>query len=1424
MQRILTTAAILLIGVGLNAQTLPIYNTIPTALPPSLVSRSFEGTFTSEFGNLVEFDGANRHLTSVSVAMVTWAYFSKYPGSPNPSGWTHDITLNLYSVNNSDPNHPGGLIGSVTQSFFIPWRPEPSPECGGTLWLAPDGSCNNGMAFEIAFDFSSLSLTLPNRIIFGIAYNTQSEGQHPTGVFGPFNDLNVGLNLTNTGVPCAISCQVGSNPLAPQYFVNTIDQNYADGGAGGSRVFRLNVGGNLADVAIEFNASAPPPAFITVTGGKTQSAMVGTPFGNALQVKVTAADGEALPGVAVTFSVPVSGASATLSVPSVITDHSGVAGVTATANAIAGAYVVTASVTGVTPAIFSLTNLAGPAQAIAFVQQPTSTQAGSTITPPVSVSLKDALGNPATGATVTLGIQGGGATLHGTTTQTVDPGGIATFSDLNITTASAGYVLIATGGSLATTSSPFNITAGSPASIAVLAGNLQTAFVGTAFAAPLAVTVHDANNNPVPGVTVTFGAPASGASVTFASLATATTDANGIAISPALTANSQTGSPGISATIPGVAAAAAFTLFEVDTTANKLAFLQQPTDTTAGAAISPAVTVQLQDSSGNALHTMGIPITLDLFPGQTLSGTTTQSTDPNGLARFADLSVQHAGRYEVLARAASIVSALSQTWNIAAGVPTRITGSGGTPQGAIIHTAFGEPLQATVTDGAGNPENGVAVTFTAPTSGPGGQFSGQSTVTVGTDAQGHASAMITANGFVGSYVATASAAAITGSAAFSLTNLPVGSSALAFVQQPTNTAAGQVINPPVSVRVQDASGQPVSVEGLPIVLSLSSGAGALLGTLVQLTNAMGLATFNDLSIAETGTKRLRATANQEIPADSNAFQITSGPAAGIAAIGGGLQSATVLQQFPLPLQVQVKDSAGNPVSGVTVTFAAPSSGPGGTFAGPITVTTDSNGVATSPALTANSQAGSFTVTAAATGIASPAVFALTNLPQQTSTIRVNPNTLAFASEINQPAPSGQTVQIAALVSWSASSSASWLSAAPGSGSGPGSITVSVNPAGLAVGVYTGSVRITGSDGSAAVVFVTYTIAGKPVLLITPHTLVFTTTSNTITPAVQTLTATSSSRAIAYGISARVSTPTGGNWLQVSTTQGQTAGTVTVTANPAGLASGVYDGSVLFTPAESGINPVAVPVTLIVDCSQGGCQLQPAILSVVNGASFQPGGAPRAILTIFGTNLSDAAYQATSYPLPTQLGPTSVMVNGALVPLFYASPAQINFQMPGGAPIDTVQIVVNNSAVAGGARALHASPPHSSPLTAVDTGLFVTSDKRAAALNVDLSPHTAATPVPAGGYIILFITGAGAISPPLPDGTAAPVSPLSLINAPVQVTIGGQPAQVTYQGVAPGFAGLEQLNVIVPAGLTPGDQPTFVTINGRPSNAAVITTK
>jgi hypothetical protein len=101
MQRILMLGAILLFGIVLEAQTVPtvpIYSSIPTPLPPSLVSQNFEALpyHYSEFGNQVSFSGTGT-LTSVSVDMVTWGYYSKYNPSPVSSvPWSWTITLNLY--------------------------------------------------------------------------------------------------------------------------------------------------------------------------------------------------------------------------------------------------------------------------------------------------------------------------------------------------------------------------------------------------------------------------------------------------------------------------------------------------------------------------------------------------------------------------------------------------------------------------------------------------------------------------------------------------------------------------------------------------------------------------------------------------------------------------------------------------------------------------------------------------------------------------------------------------------------------------------------------------------------------------------------------------------------------------------------------------------------------------------------------------------------------------------------------------------------------------------------------------------------------------------------------------------------------------------------------------------------------------------
>jgi len=121
---------------------------------------------------------------------------------------------------------------------------------------------------------------------------------------------------------------------------------------------------------------------------------------------------------------------------------------------------------------------------------------------------------------------------------------------------------------------------------------------------------------------------------------------------------------------------------------------------------------------------------------------------------------------------------------------------------------------------------------------------------------------------------------------------------------------------------------------------------------------------------------------------------TGGEAASIMATDGTPQSTTINAAFATQLQATVKDAGNNPVSGVPATFTAPSSGASGTFTGGVsTATTNSNGVATAPIFTANSTVGSYTVTATVAGVASAAIFSLTNSNPVPTITTLSPNSV-----------------------------------------------------------------------------------------------------------------------------------------------------------------------------------------------------------------------------------------------------------------------------------------------------------------------------------------------------------------------------------------------------------------------------------------------
>ncbi|HLK18341.1 MAG TPA: hypothetical protein VKT81_05265 [Bryobacteraceae bacterium] len=222
-------------------------------------------------------------------------------------------------------------------------------------------------------------------------------------------------------------------------------------------------------------------------------------------------------------------------------------------------------------------------------------------------------------------------------------------------------------------------------------------------------------------------------------------------------------------------------------------------------------------------------------------------------------------------------------------------------------------------------------------------------------------------------------------------------------------------------------------------------------------------------------------------------------------------------------------------------------------------------------------------------------------------------------------------------------------------------------------------------------------------------------------------------------------------------------------------------------------------------------LRGSAMAVANAASGQAGiTAPGSIISIYGSGLAQSTMSASGIPLPSSLAGASVTIGGISAPIFYASPVQINAQVPYQVPIGTTTVSVKSA---------------SSTITvqSVAPGLFVTAQGQAAALNQDGSANGPANGAAAGSVLSLFLTGLGAVDHPVATGTAASASPLSHVTGKVSATLGGESAAVSFAGLAPGFVGLYQVNVRVPQ-TGAGNQPVIVSVNGVASNSAGIYTR
>jgi len=651
-------------------------NTMAITVPVTLTVASC-GAFFDDMPGQVGFSflpsSSNPPAQTVKIRGAGWGalHWTAAASTSDGGNWlsvsalsgTAPSTVSVGVVNSALPG--GGLVAGTFN--------------GELLFESPGGNVSIPVTVVVGTNvFSPVSPLSFNMTLGGAPPPSQNFTVASTGA--AFNFYNVSV-ATGTGGAWLQSSPTAGVFGTPKTFTASVTASTLPAGIYTGEIVFFEYSTNTMAMTVPVIltiADSHVPSSITATGGTPQTAAVTKAFAQALAATVKDSAGTPVSGVLVTFNPPSTGASGTFACAgnTAITNSLGVAASQVfTANTKAGRYTVTGSANALsTSPGFALTNKAGPPASIAASSgTPQTATVNTAFATGLAVTVKDSYGNAVGGATVTFKAPSSGASgtfAGGVNTAVTNAQGVATAPVFTANTTAGTYTVTAAVGTH-TTSPGFTLTnqAGAPAAMTATGGTPQTATVNSAFAVNLAATVQDGFGNVVPGVTVTFNAPASGASGTFAGgLNTAITNSQGVATAAVFTANSKAGAYTVTAT--------------------------------AG--------------------------TLATNPGFALTNK--------------------------------------------AGAPASIAATGGTPQTTAVNTAFAQRLAATVKDASGNPVAGATVTFNAPGGGASGTFAGGSN-TATTNTQGVATAPVfTANGTVGGYTVTAKVGALTTNPGFALTN------------------------------------------------------------------------------------------------------------------------------------------------------------------------------------------------------------------------------------------------------------------------------------------------------------------------------------------------------------------------------------------------------------------------------------------------------------------------------------------------------------------------------------------------------------------------------------------------------------------------------------------------------------------------------
>jgi hypothetical protein len=598
---------------------------------------------------------------------------------------------------------------------------------------------------------------------------------------------------------------------------------------------------------------------------------------------------------------------------------------------------------------------------------------GSALSQPLVVRVKAADSLAVQGVAVNFAVGGGGGTLTKATDTTASTGNATTTWTLGSVLGAQSVTATVAGAPSITVTLGATGVVGPPKKLAFQV-QPPNGSANVVLAPPVQVVAQDTFGNTVSAftgnVTLAFGANPGAATLGGAVTVAA---AAGVASFSNLTLNNPGTGYTLVASASGLTSATSAAFNVTGGIPTQLAFVQQPSNATGGAAITPPVTVQVRDVNGNLVPTAtnAVTVAIGTNPGGGSLGGTKTVNAVAGVATFAGLTIDKAGAgYTLAASSGGLSGATSAAFTIAAGAATQLAFTTEPPASTSAGAGFG--VVVTARDSLGNTATGfagnVTVAITGGTGKAGAALRGTATVPAVSGVATFSALSIDSVGT--GYTLTATATGLTAATSTALTVAAAPASRLVFTTQPAGATAGVGFGTVVTAR--DSLGNTAIGFTGNVAVAITGGtgkAGAALRGTTSVAAVAGVATFAGLSVDSAGTGyTLTASATGPANATSAAFTIAAAPASRLAFTTQ--PPASVLAGAGFGVVATARDSLGNTATSftgnVTVAITGGTGKAGAALRGTTSVAAAA-GVATFAGLSVDSAGAGYTLTASATG-------------------------------------------------------------------------------------------------------------------------------------------------------------------------------------------------------------------------------------------------------------------------------------------------------------------------------------------------------------------------------------------------------------------------------------------------------------------------